>query len=73
MNNANVYYLKDYKDRKITGCFNEQLLSLAEPDSDYDIKVLDKKGNKLLVHYDGYGSSDDEWIDKSRLVGKKVR
>ena len=73
VNNANVYYLKDYKDRKITGCFNEQLLSLAEPDSDYDIKVLDKKGNKLLVHYDGYGSSDDEWIDKSQLVGKKVR
>ena len=68
VNNANVYYLQDYKERKIIGCFNEQLLSLAETDSDHDVKVLDTKDDYLLVHYDGYGSSDDEWIHKSQLV-----
>ena len=68
VNNANVYYLEDHKQRKIVGSFNEQLLSLAEPDSDYDVKILDTKGDFVLVHYDGYGSSDDEWIPKNRLT-----
>ena len=32
----------------------------------YPAHVLSTKGNKLYIHYDGYGSSWDEWVGPGR-------
>ena len=33
----------------------------------YRAEVIEVKGNQYKVHYDGYASSWDEWLDKSRI------
>src|SRR6266536_1727460 len=39
----------------------------------YQANVIEVKGNQYKVHYDGYASSWDEWVDNSRIraVGTK--
>lgn len=36
----------------------------------YPASVLETKGNKYKIHYDGYSDSWDEWIDPSRIRAK---
>src|SRR6266550_5384681 len=33
----------------------------------YQAEVLEVKGNQFKVHYDGYASSWDEWVENSRI------
>lgn len=33
----------------------------------YPASILNVNGNQYLIHYDGYESSDDEWVDSSRI------
>src|SRR6266850_4991067 len=33
----------------------------------YQAEVIEVKGNQYKVHYDGYASSWDEWVDTSRV------
>jgi hypothetical protein len=33
----------------------------------YPAQVTDAKGGKYRVHFDGYPSSDDQWVDASRM------
>ena len=65
--NANIYYLKDDKDRKIQGSYNEKILSHAERDIEYRLSVVKQQGNRALVHYDGFSDSDDEWRDVNEI------
>ena len=30
---------------------------------DYRLSIVKQKGNRVLVHYDGFSNSDDEWRD----------
>ena len=69
--NVNIYYLRDEKKRKLKGSFREQLLTSASKDTVFDFHVLKRDGKKLYVHWDGFGSSDDEWIDSSKVIEKK--
>ena len=50
------------------GGFNEELLTLAEKDDDFAVEVLKTDNNRVYVHYDGFNSSDDEWIPKNQLI-----
>ncbi len=68
VNNANVYYLESAKGKRLPGGFNEQLLVLGEKDATYALHVLKTDKDLAYVHYDGFGSSDDEWVDKSRII-----
>ncbi|MBY0545773.1 MAG: hypothetical protein K2W95_00640 [Candidatus Obscuribacterales bacterium] len=33
----------------------------------YPVNILKVNGNQYLIHYDGYESSDDDWVDASRI------
>lgn len=33
----------------------------------YPAQIIEAKGGKYKVHYEGYPSSDDEWVDESRM------
>src|SRR6266850_916866 len=39
----------------------------------YQAQVIEVKANQYKVHYDGYASSWDEWIDKTRIRLAGVR
>ncbi|MDQ2920083.1 MAG: tetratricopeptide repeat protein, partial [Acidobacteriota bacterium] len=39
----------------------------------YQAEVIQVKGNQYKIHYDGYASSWDEWIDKTRIRTAGVR
>ena len=68
VNNTNFYYLENYKGERMKGGFNEELLTLAEKDDDFAVEVLKTDNNRVYVHYDGFNSSDDEWIPKNQLI-----
>ena len=68
VNNTNFYYLENYKGKRLKGGFNEQILALAENDDNFAVDVLKSDGDRVYVHYDGFNSSDDEWISKDQLI-----
>ena len=39
----------------------------------YQAQVIEVKGSQYKIHYDGYASSWDEWIDKSRIRAVGVK
>jgi hypothetical protein len=39
----------------------------------YDAKVLKVHGGIHLVHYEGYGDDDDEWVPSKRIRQPKRR
>ena len=66
--NANIYYVKDTKDRDLKGSFREDQLKLATTDNEeYPYSIVRRRGNQTLVHYDGFNDSDDEWRDNKEL------
>jgi len=63
-----VYFLKDYRDQPVSGCFYEQeLLKVKYPDVYLVEKVLRKRGNELLVKWLGFDDSHNSWINKKDL------
>ncbi len=39
----------------------------------YKAEVIEVKGNQYKIHYEGYATSWDEWIDKSRVRSASVK
>ena len=66
------YVLKDSHGDVITGSFFEDELVEFKPGESFEIKVLEtKKRGKTtlhLVHYIGYPSSMDEWVNSKQLT-----
>ena len=73
--NANIYYVKDAKDRYLKGSFREDQLKLATThNEEYPFSIVRRRGNQTLVHYDGFNDSADEWRDNDeleRMMAKK--
>jgi transposase InsO family protein len=65
-----VYKLKDLKGEELDSIFYEQeLVRVGKPDyrKKHEIeKVLERKGNKVLVKWVGYPDSFNEWIPKKK-------
>jgi hypothetical protein len=62
-----VYSLVDYKKNPIKGVFYRQELVLVTPPEKYKVRVIAKKGRKFKVHWLGYETEFDSWIDKNDL------
>ena len=72
VNFINIYYLKTRKGEKLKGSFREDELRLANTtDEVYPYTIIKRKNNQSLVHYDGFPSSEDEWIENNEL-GKRT-
>ena len=68
VNYINIYYLKTRKGEKLKGSFREDELRLANTtDEVYPYTIIKRKNNQSLVHYDGFPSSEDEWIENDEL------
>ena len=68
VNYINIYYLKTRKGEKLKGSFREDELRLANTtDEVYPYTIIKRKNNQSLVHYDGFPSSEDEWIENDKL------
>jgi tetratricopeptide (TPR) repeat protein len=39
----------------------------------YQAEVIEVKGNQFKIHYDGYASSWDEWVDSSRMRAARIK
>src|SRR5216683_3052031 len=39
----------------------------------YQANVIEVKGNQYKIHYDGYDSSWDEWVDDSRIRAAGIK
>ena len=71
-----TYRLKDEAGEAISGSFYEAELQhvTAVRDKIYNIeRVLDKKGDQLLVRWEGYPPSFDSWIQSKALVNKNKK
>ena len=72
--NQNLYYLQTRKGQLLKGSYREDELKLADDkDEYYPYSVVRRRGNQTLVHYDGFGDSDDEWIDNKKLEGLRQK
>jgi hypothetical protein len=72
--NQNLYYLHTRKGQFLKGSYREDELKLAKEDDYYPYTPITVRGNRTLVHWDGFDDSDDEWIDNrvlARLRQKK--
>ncbi|XP_022193283.1 uncharacterized protein LOC120353103 [Nilaparvata lugens] len=64
-----TYELEDVRGQPVQGGFYSQEIVKTKVPSVFEIaKVLKRRGNKLLVHWKGYDSSHNSWIDKNDLV-----
>lgn len=67
--NPVTYLLKDYKKKKIEGCFYEYELQLVKSKSSFLVeKVLRTRGNKLYVKWLGFDESHNTWINKNQIL-----
>ena len=65
----NIYYLKTRKGQELKGSFREDELRLANTDNEvYPYEIKERRNNQLLIHYDGFPSSEDEWIQDNELA-----
>ena len=65
----NIYYLKTRKGEELKGSFREDELRSANTDGEiYPYEVIERRNNQSLVHYDGFPSSEDEWIQDDELA-----
>lgn len=69
VNYLNVYYLKTRKDQDLKGIFREDELRLANTNNEiYPYTIKERRNNQSLIHYDGFPSSEDEWIEDEKLM-----
>ena len=65
----NVYYLKTRKGDELKGSFREDKLRLANIDGEiYPYQIKERRNNQSLIHYDGFPSSEDEWVRDEDLA-----
>jgi hypothetical protein len=65
---AITYKIKDLSGEEIKGTFYEQEMQKSTQDTFCIEKVLQTKGNKLLVKWLGYSDDFNSWIDKKDLI-----
>jgi len=64
-----TYILKDHNGEILKGGFYEQGLSKSKTGDVYLVeRVLQRKGDKLLIKWLGFDKSHNTWVDKSNLV-----
>ena len=70
----NIYYLKTRKGVELKGSFREDELRLADTNNEvYPYTIIKKLNNQSLIHYDGFPSSEDEWIDNNELTKRSKK
>ena len=68
VNYLNIYYLKTRKGDELRGSFREDELRLANIDNEfYPYIVKERRKHQTLIHYDGFPSSEDEWVNNDQL------
>ena len=51
------------------GTFREDELRLANTDDEvYTYTIKERRNNQTLIHWDGFSSSEDEWIQDDELA-----
>ena len=56
------------------GSFREDELRLANTDNEvYPYEIRERRNNQSLIHYDGFPSSEDEWIDDNELTRRSEK
>ena len=71
---ANVYYVKDRKGNLLDGALREDYLESANDRNEvYAYKILDEKKDKVLIAWDGFSESDNQWIAKKDLDKLRVK
>ena len=71
--NMYVYNLKTRSGEALKGVFREDLLRKANIDNEtYAYSVISKRDGQSLIHWDGFSSSEDEWIADNELTKKRV-
>ena len=63
-----AYVISDIKGEEIIGTFYEKELQKTNQQEFKIEKVINKKGDNLLVKWKGYGSSFNDWYDKKDLI-----
>lgn len=64
-----TYLLKDHNGDVLQGSFYEKELQKSKTDDVYLVeKVLRKKGDKLLVKWQGFNGKYNSWVNKKDLV-----
>ena len=63
-----TYVLNDLNGDEITGTFYENELQKTNQKEFKREKVLQKKGDKLYVKWNGYDNSFNSWIDEKDIT-----
>ena len=62
------YLIEDYKGDPIKGqVYREELQKVSEQPELHEVRVLQRKGKQVLVHWIGYPDSVNEWIPRKNL------
>ena len=63
-----AYVINDLNGDEIIGTFYEKELQKTNQQEFRIEKVIERKGNKLYVKWEGYDSPFNSWIDKKDLI-----
>lgn len=64
-----TYLIQDLNDVDVQGCiYEEELQSTKYPDLYLVEKIIRRKGDKVLVKWLGFDSSENSWIHKNDLI-----
>ena len=63
-----TYVINDLNGEEIIGTFYEQELQSTRQNEFRIEKVINRKGDKLYVKWEGYDNSFNSWIDKKDIV-----
>ena len=63
-----TYVINDLNGDEIIGTFHEKELQKTNQQEFRIEKVIERKGNKLYVKWEGYDSLFNSWIDKKDLI-----
>lgn len=64
-----TYYLKDYQQYPVQGCFYEQELQKVKYSDVYLVeKILRKRGNNVYVKWLGFDNNHNSWINENNIL-----
>ena len=50
------------------------MLRIANTNNEiYPYEIKERKGKQVLVSWDGFGASDDEWVNESDLAKRSIK